>query len=198
MVLALVATGFAVMTASSSDQGDGGSVPGSFLTGEPTTEAGLSRMPEASAIAGVAAAARPSMVALQVAASGGTSVGTGLVFESGGIIVTASALVSGARSITVIEADGTREPAGLVGVDQQSGVAVLRIANDLPAASFDTADPATDSVAVAVALRSGRHAGAAPTPKVYAGTVMSTDRSVSSDVGRQDVRDGHGRRPLIR
>ncbi len=94
MVLALVATGLAIMTAGSSDQGDPGSpTPVASLTGEPTTEAGATRMPDAAAIAGIVSAARPSLVALRVSTSAGTSVGTGLVVESGGIIVTASQLL---------------------------------------------------------------------------------------------------------
>ena len=143
MVLALVATGLVIMTAGSSDQADtGGPARVASLLGVPTTEAGVSRMPDAATIAAMVSAARPSVVAVSAATATGVDTGTGIVAESGGIIVTASQLVSGARTVTVVETNGARQSADIVGVDPHSGLAVLRIADDLPAASFDVADPA--------------------------------------------------------
>ncbi len=69
-------------------------------------------------------------------------------------------------AITVVEPDGTRQPAARVGTDATTGITVLRIADDLPAAEFTDTDPATGSVVVAMAMEprtSARgHTGAAP------------------------------------
>ena len=106
---------------------------------------------------------------------------TGLVAESGGIIVTPSPGLAGARSITAIEPDGTRQPASVVGVDQTSGLAVLRIDDDLPAATFDDVD-----LPVGCDCR-GRHhqarleAHPVPSSLVYAGTVVSTGQAVGAN-----------------
>ncbi|MGH9079909.1 MAG: S1C family serine protease [Acidimicrobiales bacterium] len=181
VLLALVATGLVIMTTGSSDQGRAGSrAEAAALTGEPTTEPGVGQMPDAAAIDGMVSIARPSLVALKIDAPGGTTVGTGIVTESGGIIVTASRLVSGAKTITVVEANGSVASAGVVGTDESSGLAVLRIADDLPAVSFDTDDPATDSVAVAMALEPGLRTASPPSVKVYAGSVASAGRTTGS------------------
>jgi putative serine protease PepD len=189
VLLALVATGLAMMAVGSSDQGEGGAPARiASLTGEPTTEPGAPRMPDAAAIDGIVSTARPSLVALRVDAAGGTMAGTGIVTESGGIIVTASRLVSGAKTVTAVETNGNRETASLVGTDDRSGLAVLRISDDLPAARFDVNDPSRDSVAVALALQSGLRTPSSPsspvtsspTTKVYAGTVASTGEPVGS------------------
>ncbi len=70
-----------------------------------------------------------------------------------------------------------------MGVDQKSGLAALRIADDLPAARFDMGDPATNSVAVAMALKPPRHSTESPAATVYAGTVVSAGRAINSDQG---------------
>ena len=94
--------------------------------------------------------------------------------ESGGIIVTSAQAISGARTITVIEPGGARRTATVIGSDRTSGLAVVKIADDLPAATFDSTDPVAGSVTVAVALGPGRQVDAPPTAQVYAGTVVSS------------------------
>lgn len=129
------------------------------LTGTPTTDPGLGGMAASRAIDTMVSQVLPSTVALRVrSADGATSTVTGLVAESGGIIVTASVALAGARSVTAIEPDGTREVAEPVGIDPTSGLAVLRIADDLPAATFDAGDPQVGGVAVAAALEPASHA----------------------------------------
>ena len=68
--------------------------------------------------------------------AGGTTTATGLVAESGGIIVTTWRRLAGATPSQPIESDGTREPAAMVGIDPTSGMAVLRIDDDLPVADL--------------------------------------------------------------
>jgi S1-C subfamily serine protease len=133
------------------------------------------------AIAAMVAAIRPSTVALRIVGAKGTSVTTGLVAESGGIIVTTSRALSGARSITVTETDGTHEAAEVVGVDPTTGLGVVRIDDDLPAATFDSQDLPVGAVAVAAALTQGSTPDATPSSTVYAGTVLSTGQALGAN-----------------
>lgn len=168
VVVALVLTGMVVATAG--DTGPAASTGGAF-TGVPTTEADLSRLTTTDRMVRLASTARDSTVALIVATGDGTRVGTGVVAEAGGIVVTLRPTVTGERSVTVVEPDGTRQPAVEVGSDPTTGIVVLRIADDLPVADFTDTDPATGSLAVAMSEESRSRDGA-PTARLYAGTVL--------------------------
>src|SRR5438093_589797 len=56
-----------------------------------------------------------------------TSLGSGFVWSSDGIIVTNNHVVEGASRISVIFSDATQHSARLIGVDPDSDLAVLRI-----------------------------------------------------------------------
>jgi S1-C subfamily serine protease len=168
VVLALVLSGMVVATAG--DTGRSTST-GVVFTGVPTTEADLSRLTTTDRMTRLASTARDSTIALVVTTGDGTRVGTGVVAEAGGIVVTLRQTVAGARSVTVVEPDGSRQPAVQVGSDPTTGIVVLRIADDLPVADFTAADPTTGSLAVAMS-EEARGAGAAPTTHLYAGTVL--------------------------
>ena len=131
---------------------------GTWVTGVPTTEVDLSSLTTTRHLSAVARSTHDSTVALLVERAGHTIVRTGIVAEAGGIVVALAPALAGARSITVVEADGTRQPAVLVGTDPTTGISVLRISDDLPAATFSTTDPSTGSVAVAEAEERGARA----------------------------------------
>lgn len=59
--------------------------------------------------------------------------GTGFVVSDDGYVISNSHVVSDADSLTVIMADGDERPAELVGQDDVSDLAVLRIEGDIPA-----------------------------------------------------------------
>lgn len=184
LVVALVTAGVVMATAGTGDQDVSGSTPGGpFLVAAPTTEpgAGAGQPIGKASVASMVSSVRPSTVVISTERSSGTSLTTGVVVQSGGMIVTTSGGVTGARAITVIEPGGSRQAAELVGIDQPSGIAVLRIGDDLPAATFDGDDPSTGAGAVAMALEPGRGAGAFPSPLVYAGTVVSVGRALNAD-----------------
>ncbi len=146
----------------------------------PTTEPGSAQLLSTNDEAHALAAVRPSLVALTVDRPGGTTTATGIIAESGGVIVTTMAAVAGATSIHTEESDGTREPVAMVGTDPTSGIAVMRVTTDLPVADFDLADPVPGTTAMAVAVTDGARA---PTPpaSVYAGTVQSSGTAVGAD-----------------
>jgi S1-C subfamily serine protease len=182
LMVALVTAGVVMATTGTGEQDVSGSTPGGpFLTAAPTTEPGAGQAVGKASIASMVSSIRPSTVVIITERSSGTSLTTGVVVESGGMIVTTSGALTGARAITVIEPGGSREAAELVGIDQPSGIAVLRIGDDLPAATFDGDDPSTGTGAVAMALEPGRGAGALPSPLVYAGTVASAGQALNAD-----------------
>jgi S1-C subfamily serine protease len=170
VVVTVVVVGVVLATAGESQQG---SAPtGTWVTGVPTTEAGMGVATTARELTAVADPAHGSTVALLVHQVHRTLVATGIVAEAGGIVVALEPVLAGARSVTVVEPDGTRDAAMTVGTDRATGITVLRIDDDLPAATFTDEDPGTGSVAVAMA--EGTRSGTRSTPvlHLYAGTVL--------------------------
>ena len=187
IVVTLIVGGMAVATANDSAPTSASSV---LFAGVPTTEVDLSHLANARRMQSVASTATQSTVALVVSKPTRTTVGTGVVAEAGGIIVALQPTVADARSITVVEPDGTRQPAVVVGSDPTTGIVVLRTADDLPVAPFTTADPATGSVAVALSEQRTTSTGR-PIGRVFAGTVLSSGTVMSSVTGAGDG-DGGG------
>ncbi len=181
IVLALVVTGVVMVTTSTAEHDPGGPTTTVSLTAAPTTEPGGGHPVAMASLAAMMSSIRPSTVVMTIGRSSGTTVTTGLVAESGGIIVTTWAALSGAKSIIVIEPGGSRQVATLVGVDHPSGLAVVRISDDLPAATFDNGDPTAGTGAIAMALELGHPTHESPTPVVYSGTVVSAGQAVAAD-----------------
>jgi S1-C subfamily serine protease len=175
-VVVLVATGM-VIAANTTNQPSSGKSLLSHV-GPPTTDSGLSGSAARSTIDAMVDSVRPSMVLLRIHGDRWTRTTTGLVAEAGGIIVTASEALEAARSVTVVEPDGSREPAVVVGVDRGSGVAVVRIEDDLPAVNFDDTDPGVGTIAIAAGLHPFRKATSLPSSLVYAGRVASTGQAL--------------------
>src|SRR5213593_626282 len=105
-----------------------------------------------------------------------TSLGSGFVWSSDGIIVTNNHVVEGASRISVIFSDATQHSARLIGVDPDSDLAVLRIdAKNLAAAPIGTsADLMIGESVIAV----GNPFGLSGT--VTTGVVSALGRSVPS------------------
>jgi S1-C subfamily serine protease len=71
---------------------------------------------------------RPSIVEVYVTLANGAALGSGVIVNSQGYIVTNNHVVSGATTIQVILYNGTKEPAQLAGADAAYDLAVLKIA----------------------------------------------------------------------
>lgn len=79
----------------------------------------------------------PSVVGVRVYLKDGGSSGTGVILSENGYIITNAHVIDGAVRVEVIFSDDTREDAKLVGADEESDLAVLKVdAQDLPAAEF--------------------------------------------------------------
>ncbi|MCU1372880.1 MAG: hypothetical protein JWO68_166 [Actinomycetia bacterium] len=121
--------------------------------------------------AAAAAAVAPAVVQLEV----GNGLGSGVVYDTAGHILTAAHVVSGSTTVTVRLADGTTLPGTVVGADTTTDIAVVKI--DPPANLV----PAT--LATGVPLQVGQLAVAIGSPfgldqTVTAGIVSAVDRSV--------------------
>src|SRR5205807_3687838 len=77
---------------------------------------------------GVVAKVKPSVVEVYVTLTSGAALGSGVIIDSRGYIVTNNHVVSGALTIQVILSNGTKEAAQLTGTDAADDLAVLKIA----------------------------------------------------------------------
>jgi S1-C subfamily serine protease len=75
----------------------------------------------------VIAKVRPTVVQVNVTLVNGSGIGSGVIIDKRGYIVTNNHVVSGAQSITVVLYDGTRLPAQLAGTDPTDDLAVIKI-----------------------------------------------------------------------
>ena len=138
------------------------------------------QIPEDEPVAEVAAEVGPSVVQINVEVTRdtpfgtrrGEGVGSGVIYRENGYIITNAHVVEGAREVSVSFADGSTEPAEVVGSDPNTEIAVVRVnRNDLPAADFDPEEePIVGQLAVAIGSPSGFEA------TVTAGVVSALSR----------------------
>ena len=133
---------------------------------DPEIDSGILTIPE------IAAKVKPSVVGIEVKTeSGSKGIGTGIIMTASGYIATNSHVVSDAVECTVIMLDGTKYDAEIIGYDEWSDLAVIKVdGKDLPAAEFGSSDNlivGEDVVAIGT-----------PASLEYAGTV--TDGIVSA------------------
>ena len=110
-------------------------------------------------------------------AQGSTSLGSGVIVDPAGYVITNEHVVSGAAQIQVQLADGRELPAQLVGADSSFDLAVLKVTTDrpLPSVSFGTAK---DLMPGETVIAIGNPYGFAHT--VTTGVVSALHRSVKT------------------
>ncbi len=139
------------------------------------TAAGTSIISKNEPVADVAAALTPSMVQIETE----EGLGSGIVYDTSGLILTAAHVVGTADQVVVQLADGTRVDGTVLGTDTASDVAVVSIqADGLVAAPL----------ALDEELRPGQMAIAIGSPfgldqTVTAGVISSTSRAIASPNG---------------
>ena len=133
---------------------------------EPEIDSGILTIPE------IASKVKPSVVGIEVVTEkGAKGIGTGIVMTPNGYIATNSHVVDDSVSCTVIMLDGTEYEAKVIGFDEWSDLAVIKVeAQNLPAAEFgDSNNLIVGEDVVAIGT---------PASLEYAGTV--TDGIVSA------------------
>ena len=99
------------------------------------------------AIPGVVEQVQPSVVTVLT----DVGIGSGVVWDEDGVIVTNAHVVEGATEVQVAFADGVRADAGVVATDPRTDLAVLQTERiDLPAATFSDELPRVGSLAIAI------------------------------------------------
>jgi S1-C subfamily serine protease len=77
-----------------------------------------------------------SMVQLRAVTSHGTVSLVGVAVAEGGLVATSANGLSGLRSISMVDSDGHRSRASVVGVDRASDIALVSVPDDVPVAPF--------------------------------------------------------------
>lgn len=127
-----------VMTGALDIDRDGGSVS----TPAATTQT-IDIDPEDTTLAEVVATkALPSVVSISTQTSDGGSIGSGVILDTDGNILTNNHVIEGAQAISVTLDDGTSHEAELVGTDASSDLAVIRLqdASDLSLTPIEIGD----------------------------------------------------------
>ena len=84
----------------------------------------------------------PSVVSVISTTAEGTGSGTGVIMSKDGYIITNNHVVDGAQSVSVQLSDGTSLDAEIIGTDEQTDLAVIKVTptSDLTAAEFGDSD----------------------------------------------------------
>jgi len=107
----------------------------------------------------------------------GVATGTGIIMSADGYILTNAHVVEGATQITVTLTEGTEYPATVIGSDENTDIAVVKInATGLPAAEFgDSTQLVTGEDAIVI----GNPLGQTFADTMTQGIISSTERQVS-------------------
>jgi len=113
-----------------------------------------------------------------------SSMGSGVVLTQDGYIITNAHVVEGASGINVLFADGTEMDARIIGVDEKTDLAVIKVAGEglVPAEFGDSGALAVGERAVAIGNAAGQFDGT-----VTQGVISGLDREVTVTVGDRDV-----------
>ena len=135
----------------------------------------------------VAAKVKPTIVEVYVTLANGAAIGSGVIVDSRGYLVTNNHVVSGALSIQVILSNGTKEPAQLTGADAAYDLAVLKIAVPKGGLSVATLGDSTQLKVGQEVLVIGNPLGITQT--VTNGIVSALKRSVSEGQGAPTIQN---------
>lgn len=123
---------------------------------------------------------KAAVVEVNVTTQSGSAIGSGVIIDSRGYIVTNNHVVSGAQSIEVVLSDGTHLPAQLVGTSPANDLAVLKITTTKPLTVIKLGNSSQLQVGEYV-LAIGNPLGITET--VTEGIVSATGRTVSEGQG---------------
>ncbi|HEX9683315.1 MAG TPA: trypsin-like peptidase domain-containing protein [Acidimicrobiales bacterium] len=132
-------------------------------------------------VVAIAEAVRPSITRIEVEGFGGSGSGSGVLFRDNGYVLTNNHVVDGADRITVVLSDGAQHDATLVGGDEETDIAVLKIEGEgFPVAVLGTATSLqVGEPAVAIGSPLGLRGG----PSVTVGVISALGRRVDGATG---------------
>ncbi|MGZ4664714.1 MAG: S1C family serine protease [Frankiaceae bacterium] len=123
---------------------------------------------------------QPSVVTIKT--SGG--VGSGVIYQSDGVVITNAHVVSQARNVQVQYADGRTDNGTVAATDTVTDLAVVRVdRGNLPAASFNTDTPQVGSLTVVLGSPLGL------TDSVTSGIVSGLNRNIPAGQDQQALVD---------
>ena len=127
----------------------------------------------------VAASMKDSVVGIVTTVQGGQSTGSGFVYSEDGLIITNYHVIEDGLSVQVVMEDGTTYDAAVVGGDEKSDLAVLRIdAQGLTPVTVNSTDtPAVGETVLAI----GNPLGLELQGSVSAGIISAVDRQITVD-----------------
>ncbi|HEV2582137.1 MAG TPA: trypsin-like peptidase domain-containing protein [Ktedonobacteraceae bacterium] len=120
---------------------------------------------------------RPAVVQITIATASGEGLGSGVILDSRGFIVTNNHVVTGAQRIQVTLFDGASLPAQLVGADPLDDLAVVKVSTTAKLTAATLGDSSKLRVGQEV-LAIGNPLGITQT--VTSGIISALDRAVSS------------------
>jgi S1-C subfamily serine protease len=135
----------------------------------------------------VVAKVRPSVVEVYVTLANGAALGSGVIIDSRGYIVTNNHVVSGALTIQVVLSNGTKELAQLTGTDAADDLAILKIAVPQGGVSVATLGNSAQLQVGQAVLAIGNPLG--DTETVTNGIVSALKRSVSEGQGGATIQN---------
>jgi putative serine protease PepD len=144
----------------------------------PADDQAAAPAPSGNTIGDVAEALLPSVVLVNVTGAQGPGSGSAVVYSEDGLLVTNNHVVAGARDVEVQLADGTTADAEVVGTDERSDLALLRIdATGLPVPEYAETSPDIGATVIAIGSPFGLES------TVTSGIISATERTVSGSPG---------------
>ncbi|HEU4915683.1 MAG TPA: trypsin-like peptidase domain-containing protein [Acidimicrobiia bacterium] len=155
--------------------------PPPTLTVPPPTSTPAPVVIESGNVTDVAARAIPSIIAVETRGLLGDGGGSGVVYSDDGYIITNHHVVSGANDLTVVFSDGGRWQSDLIGSDELTDLAVIRVSRgDLTPIDIGSSNSLTiGERAVAVGNPLALEGG----PSVTYGIVSALNRSLGVESG---------------
>jgi len=126
-------------------------------------------------IAAVAAAVAPAVVKVETT----SGLGSGVIYDASGLVLSNAHVVGSATSVNVVFADGSSTEGEVLGVDELTDVAVIRIAppEDMTVATMASESPVVGQIAIALGSPFGLE------QTVTSGVVSAVGRPVDNPQG---------------
>jgi len=142
----------------------------------------IAATPQGNDIGDIATRLRPTIVELLADTNGTDVTGSGVIFRSDGYILTNEHIVDGAQSMVAILSNGERISCRLIGADQATDIAVVKLESSKPQA-VATLGTSSGLRVGQLAIALGSPVGLAGNLSVSSGIISAVDSQVSPSEG---------------